>query len=81
MRKATRLFIYVFSISFLVLSGCSEKKAFKIECVGVFDIQEPDRWTSVKAQRTSWDDGTITYKKFNCGLTTDQYWEEEEPKP
>jgi hypothetical protein len=49
--------------------------------VNVFDIQEPDRWAGLKAQRISWDDGSITNKKFNCGLPTENYYVEKEPKP
>ena len=81
MGKISRLLICLLSLSFLALSGCSEKKAFKIECVVVSDIQEPDRWQSVKAERISWDDGTVTYRKTNCGLWTGNYNSEEEPKP
>jgi len=82
-KKLTNQLITFVLLAFVCLSGCSGKTAIKTECVAVKNYRDPEGGPYTKAERTYWNDGTVTYKKRDCGVWDGEYlvYLDEEPKP
>ena len=75
-----KLLVVVISISSTVLFGCgTDKKAIRVECVHLINAKEDTSYG--RADKITWDNGEITYKKRNCGIDWEREFVTKDPEP
>ena len=75
-----KIFAVVISIAIAsLLGGCVTKKAIRVECV--FLINPINIKAYGLADKITWDNGTVTFKKRDCGVASRREYLTSDPEP
>ena len=75
-----RLFAVALAIAVTsLLGGCVTKKAIRVECVFLLNPEQTEAFGL--ADKVTWDNGTVTFKKRDCGVPSRREYLTSDPEP